>query len=308
MLTNAPDRSPLTIVVPALNEEAAIDETLRALRRTFAAAEILVVDDGSSDRTGERAAAVAGVQVLRHETTRGYGASIKTGVRHAAHDTVAWYDADGQHTPEALEALLDRFRARDLHAAIGSRTRDSAYERRRLIGKALLGFVVQLVAARRMTDVNCGLRVIRRRVLRRYLHLLPDGFSAAITSTLLMLKRGYRVEFVPVVVLPRVGHSSVRILRDGLRSVHTSLRILVLFHAFRTFSFVSAALFLVGSVYGFWVALRVGRGFPALASVLVLSGVIIFFMGLLTDQVVALRMERLEEDGADDAASAARVR
>jgi hypothetical protein len=111
-----------------------------------------------------------------------------------------------------------------------------------------------------------------------------------------------------VVVLPRVGHSSVRILRDGLRSVHTSLRILVLFHAFRAFSFVSAALFLVGSVYGFWVALRVGRGFPALASVLVLSGVIIFFMGLLTDQVVALRMERLEEDGADDAASAARVR
>jgi glycosyltransferase involved in cell wall biosynthesis len=308
MLTNAPDQSPLTIVVPALNEEAAIGETLRALRQRFHAAEILVVDDGSNDRTGERAAAVAGVQVLRHETTRGYGASIKTGVRRAAHDTVAWYDADGQHTPEALEALLARFHARDLHAAIGARTKDSAYERRRLIGKAVLGFVVQFVAARRMTDVNCGLRVIRRRALRRYLHLLPDGFSAAITSTLLMLKRGYRVEFVPIVVRPRIGHSSVRILRDGLRSLHTSLRILVLFHAFRAFSFVAATLFLVGSVYGLSVALTVGLGFPALASVLVLSGVIIFFMGLLTDQVVALRMERLEEDGKDDAVPEARVR
>jgi glycosyltransferase involved in cell wall biosynthesis len=307
-MSRPPDPSPLTIIVPALNEETAIEHTLVRLRQAFAGAEILVIDDGSSDRTGERAAAIAGVQVVRHETTRGYGASIKTGVRHAAHDTIVWYDADGQHTPEALEVLLERFRAHDLHAAIGSRTNDSAYERRRLIGKAVLGFVVQLVAARRMADVNCGLRVMRRSVLRRYLHLLPDGFSAAITSTLLMLKRGYRVEFIPVVVRPRVGHSSVRILRDGLRSVHTSLRILVLFHAFRAFSFVAATLFLVGSIYGLWVAFTFGRGFPALASVLVLSGVIIFFMGLLTDQVVALRMERLEEDGADEAAPAARIR
>jgi len=306
-MPSAPDASSLTIVVPALNEEAAIGDTLLRLRQSFAAAEILVIDDGSADRTGEHAASIAGVRVLRHETTRGYGASIKTGVRHAAHDTIVWYDADGQHTPEALAALLERFRARDLHAAIGARTKDSAYERRRMVGKAVLGFVVQLVAARRMPDVNCGLRVMRRHVLRRYLHLLPDGFSAAITSTLLMLKRGYRVEFVPVIVRPRVGHSSVRILRDGLRSVHTSLRILVLFHAFRAFSFVAAALFSVGSVYGLWVAFTYGRGFPALASVLVLSGVIIFFMGLLTDQVVALRMERLEEDGTDVAMPEARV-
>ncbi len=307
MLMNPPDGSGVTIIVPALNEEAAIEETLRRLRQTFATAEILLIDDGCSDQTGERAAAVGGVQVLRHDTTRGYGASIKTGVRHAAHDTVAWYDADGQHTPEALDALLERFRTHNLHAAIGSRTKDSAYERRRLIGKAVLAFVVQLVAARRLTDVNCGLRVMRRSVLRRYLHLLPDGFSAAITSTLLMLKRGYRVEFVPVVVHPRVGRSSVRMFRDGLRSVHTSLRILMLFHAFRAFSSVAAMLFLVGSVYGMWVALTFGRGFPALASVLVLSGVIIFFMGLLTDQVVALRMERLEEDGAGDTVREARV-
>jgi glycosyltransferase involved in cell wall biosynthesis len=302
-----PDESALTIIVPALNEEAAVAATLARLRQAFAGAEILLIDDGCTDRTAEYAAAVSGVRILRHDTTRGYGASIKTGVRHAAHDIVAWYDADGQHTPEALAALLERFHARGLHAAIGARTRDSASERRRVAGKAILSAVVQLVAARRMADVNCGLRVMRRSVLGRYLHLLPDGFSAAITSTLLMLKRGYRVEFVPVVVQARIGQSSVRMLRDGLRSVHTSLRILVLFHAFRTFSFVAATLFFVGAIYGFWVALTYGRGFPALASVLVLSGVIIFFMGLLTDQVVALRMERLEEDVPADAAPEARV-
>ncbi|HEX3702602.1 MAG TPA: glycosyltransferase family 2 protein [Vicinamibacterales bacterium] len=302
-----PDGSALTVIVPALNEEAAVAATLARLRQAFGDAEILLIDDGCTDRTAELAATVPGVRILRHDTTRGYGASIKTGVRHAAHDTIAWYDADGQHTPEALAVLLERFHARGLHAAIGSRTRDSASERRRFVGKAILSAVVQLVAARRMADVNCGLRVMRRSVLGRYLHLLPDGFSAAITSTLLMLKRGYRVEFVPVVVQARIGQSSVRMLRDGLRSVHTSLRILVLFHAFRAFSFVSAMLFSVGAVYGLWVAFTYGRGFPALASVLVLSGVIIFFMGLLTDQVVALRMERLEEDVPSDAAREARV-
>lgn len=298
---------PFTVIVPALNEESGIGPTLEDLRRHFPEAEVLVIDDGSTDGTGRRAAAIAGVKVLRHDMNRGYGAAIKTGVRHASHDVVAWYDADGQHTPENLALLVRQFEDRELHAAIGARVRGSAVESRRVLGKAILGFFVQLIAGRRLADVNCGLRVVRRSVLRRYLHLLPDGFSASITSMLLMLKRGYRVEFVPIVTKPRTGTSTVKAVRDGLLAIQTSLRILILFQAFHAFSVVATLLFSVGSTYGTAMALIFGRGFPALASVLVLSGVIIFFMGLLTDQVVALRMERLEENVLEDRAPGAGV-
>jgi hypothetical protein len=124
---------------------------------------------------------------------------------------------------------------------------------------------------------------------------------------LLLLKRGYRVEFVPIVTRPRTGTSTVAFVRDGLLAIQTSLRILILFQAFHAFSAVAALLFVVGATYGTAMALTFGRGFPALASVLVLSGVIIFFMGLLTDQVVALRMERLEFDELEDRAPGAGV-
>ena len=290
----------LTIIVPALNEEAAIGSTLDELRLHFPDSEILVIDDGSTDHTAAKAAAVSGVRIVRHDMNRGYGAAIKTGVRQAGNEVVAWYDADGQHTPQTLRLLVERFTRNELHAAIGARTRGSAIEGRRILAKAVLGFFVQLVAGRRLADVNCGLRVVRRSVLRRYLHLLPDGFSASITSMLLLLKRGYRVEFVPIVTRSRTGTSTVRMLRDGLLAIQTSLRILILFQAFHAFTVVATLLFVVGSTYGTGMALLFGRGFPALASVLVLSGVVIFFMGLLTDQVVALRMERLEENVLED--------
>jgi hypothetical protein len=165
----------------------------------------------------------------------------------------------------------------------------------------VLSLVVQVIAGRRIADINCGLRVVQRNVLRRYLHLLPDGFSASITMMLLLIKRGYRVEFVPIVTKSRIGRSTVRMFRDGIRAIQTALRIVVLFQAFQTFSIVAAVLLLVGSVYGLTMALTYRLGLPALASVLVLSGIIIFFMGLLTDQVVALRMERLEEDVSAEA-------
>lgn len=301
------DRVPLTVIVPAFNEEGAIISTLEELRLHFPGAEILVVDDGSTDQTARSAEAVPGVRVLRHDVNRGYGAAIKTGIRHATHELVAWYDADGQHSPKNLELLLERLVTKDLHAAIGARIRGSAIEGRRVVGKAILRFFVQFVAGRRLADVNCGLRVVRRYVLRRYSHLLPDGFSASITSMLLMLKAGYRVEFVPIVTRPRTGTSTVRTLRDGVLAIQTSLRILVLFQAFHAFSAVAVMLFIVGSTYGTAMALTFGLGFPTLASVLVLSGVIMFFMGLLTDQVVALRMERLEENAQEDRTPGASV-
>jgi len=300
-------RPGLTVIVPALNEEAAIGSTLEELRRHFPDSEILVVNDGSTDRTAGTAASVPGVRVLHHDFNRGYGAAIKTGLRQATSEVVAWYDADGQHTPQNLEILVEHFTRNELHAAIGARTRGSAVEGRRVLAKALLGFFVQLVAGRRIADVNCGLRVVRRSVLRRYLHLLPDGFSASITSMLLLLKRGYRVEFVPIITRSRTGTSTVRVIRDGVLAIQTSLRILILFQAFHAFSVVATFLFVVGSTYGTAMALIFGRGFPALASVLVLSGVMIFFMGLLTDQVVALRMERLEENVLEDRSPGAGV-
>ena len=167
------------------------------------------------------------------------------------------------------------------------------------MGKFLLKLVAQGTAGRAIPDINCGLRVFRRDVIARYLHLLPDGFSASTTSTLLMLKRQYRVRFHEVVAPRRAGQSSVRQLRDGLSALHLIARIVMLFNALRVFSAIASVLGLVGLVYGTVVAVKHGLGFPVLAALLVIVALQIFLLGLIGDQISALRLEQLEERTSD---------
>ncbi len=290
-----PDLSRLSIVVPAYNEEAAIGSTLPRLRAACPAAEIVVVDDGSTDETRAIARESEGVRLVAHRRNRGYGAAMKTGIREASRAFVAWYDADGQHDPEDLVAVAAPVLAGESDVAIGLRRPGSSVQRNRVPGKWLLGWVARIVSGESIPDLNSGLRCFRRDVLLRYLHLLPDGFSASTTSTLMMLKGGWRVEYVPIVARPRIGRSTVRIVRDGLHTLHLILRIVVLFEAFRVFTTLGLAMLVPGLVYGVAVALVAGRGFPTLAGTAVIAGLLTFFMGIVADQVVELRRERFEQ-------------
>ncbi len=285
----------LSILIPAFNEEPAIGSALAALRAEprLGDAQVIVIDDGSTDRTAEIAGSFSSVIVLRHDRNRGYGAAIKTGIRASNGWLVAWYDADGQHRPVDLADMVTRLGQESLDAVLGARGSHSHSVPERLLGKALLKLVAQSIAGRVIPDVNCGLRVFRRDVIGRYLHLLPDGFSASTTSTLLMLKRQYRVRFHDVVAPRRSGQSSVRQIRDGLATLHA--RIVMLFNAFRVFSVIALVLGLLGIVYGTVVAVKQGLGFPVLAALLVIVALQVFLLGLIGDQISALRLEQLED-------------
>ena len=293
----AGDESPyagVSICVPAYNEAEAIAGVLEKLRAAFPGAEIIVVDDGSTDGTGEKARAAAGVRVLAHDRNSGYGASLKTAMRAATRTCVVWYDADGQHRPEDLAAVVAPVLADEKDAVIGVRGADSHRQTARLPGKMVLKWVAQMVARAPIPDLNSGLRAFRRDVILRYCHLLPDAFSASSTSTLLMMKRGYRIGYVPILVGERIGKSTVKMLRDGGRTIHLMLRILMLFDAFAFFCAMAGVQLLTGVVYSAWIIGIAGRGLPVLGAVMLISGILTFFMGLLCDQVSALRLERLE--------------
>jgi len=286
----------LSICVPAYNEADVIHKTLTDLHEHFPGAEILFVDDGSTDETLEIARSVEGITVLSHGRNIGYGAAIKTALRNSSRKAVAWVDADGQHRPEDLAKVVGPVQVGQADAVIGVRARGSDYKVDRLPGKWILTIIAQFIVRERIPDLNSGLRCFRKEVIMRYLHLLPDGFSASATSTLLMLKRGYRVEYQDIISEPRVGSSTVRVLRDGLGTIHLMVRILILFEAFAFFTFLSLLQIVPGLIYGVAMAVFTGHGVPVLASTVVISGLLTFFMGLICDQIVALRKEKFEEE------------
>lgn len=285
-------RSGVSVVMPAFNEAAGVAhvirgviEVLRGLGRPF---EVIVVDDGSTDGTGDLARE-AGATVITHARNKGYGGSLKDGVRAARHPIVLFYDADGQFNANDITVMLDYIPAYDM--ATGWRDRRSHAPRDRILGKKLLGWVANYLARQKIPDLNCGFRAIKRDVLLRYLHLLPDGFSASTTTTLLLLKQGYSVRFVPTVTEPRLGTSSVKPLQDGMRTMLLILRLITLLDPFRVFFPVSALLAVMGIAWGV-PYLAMGYGLSVGALFFLIASLIIFFFGLLVDQVAAIRREQ----------------
>lgn len=295
--------SDLTVLIPAFNEEEGLPPTLTTLlaEPRLAGATVFVIDDGSTDKTAEVAAAFAPrVRVIRHKRNQGYGAGIKTGTRQATTPYVAWFDADGQHRATDLAELYGEAVREHYDAVLGARTPGSAFVQSRRAGKKVLSLVANFVAEQQIPDINCGLRLFRRELLLAYLPLLPDGFSASTTTTLLFIKRNRHFAFHPIVVDQRVGKSTVKQVRDGMRTLHLMMRILFLFQAFKSFAIIAGLFFAAGFVYGGTMAVVTGRGFPVLAELLSIVGVIVFCFGIVSDQISALRIDLLERtDSAD---------
>ncbi len=291
-------QSPISIIIPAFNVEGSIGATLNGLRDWREHAEIIVVDDGSSDRTGEIAQR-AGVRVIRHMHNKGYGAALKTGIRAAAGDIVVTMDADGEHNAEQIAALLAAFDDNDM--VVGARGKGSHMPLIRRPGKWLLGKVANYLAQTRIPDLNSGFRAVRKDVAKLFLHILPNGFSFSTTLTLALFKEGYNTAYVPITTTPRVGTSTVNPIRDGISTLMLIIRIVALFDPIKVFLPTSIALFLIGGLY--WIGSGILRfvqhiepafHIPSGAILVMVSSVIVFMFGILADQVSAIRREKYE--------------
>lgn len=276
----------ITIVIPAYNEAEIIGQVVMALAGTARWREILVIDDGSSDDTGGIAEA-AGARVVRHPYNKGNGASIKTAIRSAAGEYILIVDGDGQHRPADALRVSQQLGEYDL--VVGARTVGQA-SRTRGAGNALLNRLASSLSGRDIPDLTSGLRGARLAILREFIHLLPNGFSTPTTTTLAFLKAGYNVTFIPIEAQRRVGHSKINLSRDGMGFLMILLRVITIFSPMRIFLPISLLSFVLGAAYGIFTIIT--ELHVTNTSVLLITlAVIIFLVGLISEQISALRFE-----------------
>jgi glycosyltransferase involved in cell wall biosynthesis len=246
-----------------------------------------VVDDGSGDDTGERARA-AGATVLRHPYNKGNGAAVKTGLRHATGAHVLIVDGDGQHSPSDARRLVDRLGDFDL--VVGARATATQATLGRRVGNAVLNGLATYLTGRRIPDLTSGFRAARREVLSEFIHLIPNGFSTPTTTTLACIKAGYSVDFVPIDARQRHGSSKIRLARDGAKFFLIVLKIVTFFSPLRVFLPVSLVCFALGAIYAAWT-IATQSHITNSSVLLIVVSVVIFLMGLVSEQIAALRFE-----------------
>lgn len=274
----------VSVVIPAYNEGAHVADQVRAVQRVMDASgwtcEIIVVDDGSSDGTAEKAAAVGGVRVLRRRRNRGYGAALKVGIAHARHPWILITDADGTYPVEAIPKLLAL--AEDADMVVGARTGETV--RIPLIRrppKAFLRILASYLAGQKLPDINSGLRLMRADLVRRYEHLLPSGFSFTTTITLAAAVNDHSVEYVPIDYHARLGNSKMR-PRAAYDFTLLILRTIVFFNPLKVFIPLGALLFLAGlAKFAYDVLLD---NLSESAVLALLGALIVWAVGLLADQ------------------------
>jgi glycosyltransferase involved in cell wall biosynthesis len=275
----------LSIVIPAKNEAAAIGEVVSVARSKYPAAEIIVVDDGSNDTTAEVAEA-AGATVISHPESLGNGAAVKSGARAANGEILALMDGDGQHDPRELGELLEKLE-QGYDMAVGARHSGSHANVGRLFANGLYNELASLISGRRIPDLTSGFRVVRTSLFRKYLYLLPNGFSYPTTITMAFLRSGFPVCFEAVKVADRSGKSHIRPIRDGVRFLVIIFKIATLYSPLKVFLPISAAFFATGLSYYAYTYFTSGR--LTNMSVLVFSAaVIVFLIGLISEQITAL--------------------
>ena len=275
----------LSIVIPAKNESASVGGVVAAARASFPDAEIIVVDDGSTDATAE-AARTAGANVLRHPESLGNGAAVKAGARTAKGEIIALMDGDGQHDAAELEPLLDKLEE-GYDMVVGARDSGSHANTGRLFANGVYNGIASLLTGRRIPDLTSGFRVARAGHFKRFLYLLPNGFSYPTTITMAFLRSGYPVSFLPIKTARRVGKSHIRPLRDGLRFMAIIFKIATLYSPLKIFLPISGLFFLTGLSYYGYTYVTAGR-FTNMSMLIFSASVIIFLIGLISEQITAL--------------------
>ena len=286
-------RERVSLILPARNEATGLRQLLPVLKREHPDAEILVVDDGSTDETlavcGEH-----GVHAVSHPYSMGNGAAIKTGARAASGELIVFLDADGQHDPADIPRLLAKL-AEGYEMAVGARRPSTHSSLPRRVANGFYNRLASFMTGYRIEDLTSGFRAVRARHFRKFLYLLPNGFSYPTTSTMAFFRSGLPVAYVPVQSGRREGRSKIRWLHDGARFLVIILKIGALFSPMRLFLPVGVFLFVCGlAYYGYTFA--TAHRFTNMSALLLLSSVFVFLIGLLSEQVSALHYKQADDD------------
>src|SRR5262245_3108234 len=280
-----------SVIVPAFNEGLSVRQLVSDLQNVARWQEILVIDDGSTDDTGEQASA-AGARVLRHPYNKGNGAAVKAGIRNASGMFVLIVDGDGQHQPADAVRLVNHLNEYEL--VVGARSMETQATTSRRLGNSLLNALASYLTNRPIPDLTSGFRAARRDCLLEFVHLLPNGFSTPTTTTLAFLKAGYSVQFVQIEAATRQGVSKIQLGSDGAKFVLILLKLITIFSPLRIFVPVSLATFTVGAAYAVWTIATQSHVTNS-SVLLILLSVIMFLIGLVSEQVASLRFERPRE-------------
>lgn len=280
----------LSIIIPAHNEEKIIGKTIESLKNELSKIpeleyEIIIINDASTDKTIDVLGKIEGIKIINHTQNKGYGASLKSGIKEAKFGKLLFFDADGQHKSEYIREMLKY--ANDFDMVSGART---GYKGPiiRQPGKKILHWLANYLSRQEIPDLNCGLRIVKRERILEFMHLLCDGFSFSTTSSLLFLTEGMSVKYVPITINKREGKSKVR-PKHAFDTLIFILRVILLTSPLRVFLPISIFLFILGGAS--LIQNIIYENISDATILLFTSAILIFFFGMLADQVSAIRKE-----------------
>lgn len=278
-----------SIILPAKNEENTIGSLVSQIRDSLPNAEIIVVDDGSQDGTA-RMAMAAGAIIVKHPYSKGNGAAVKTGAREAGGEILVFMDADGQHNPADIPALVDKLEE-GYDMAVGARQRGSQANTGRGLANAFYNRLASYMTGHAIADLTSGFRAVRADKFKEFLYLLPNGFSYPTTITMAFFRAGHSVAYIPIVAAKRVGKSHIRPIRDGVRFLLIIFRIGSLYSPLKLFAPISLIFFVLGLGHYLHTFLTLHR-FTNMSALLFITSILVFLIGLVSEQITALTYQR----------------
>lgn len=282
----------ISIIIPAKNESKGLSLLLPSLIKELPDATIYVVNDGSTDET-EQICLSYNVKVISHPYSMGNGAAIKSGARRATGDVFLFMDADGQHRVEDVEKLIQEYMNSEFDMIVGARGHKSQASITRLFGNGLYNKIASYMTGHKIEDLTSGLRVVNANKFKKFLYLLPNGFSYPTTCTMAFFRAGYTVKYSPIFTPKRVGKSHLNILKDGSRFFLIIFKIGTLYSPLKLFFPTSIVFFLFGLLYYVYTYFTDGR-FTNMGALLFSVSVLIFLMGLISEQITSLMYQNNE--------------
>jgi glycosyltransferase involved in cell wall biosynthesis len=287
------DNNNVSIIIPAYDEEESIGELIEEIKALYPEFEIIVINDGSSDNTAQ-VAKEAGALVYSHPYNIGNGAAVKSGIRFASNKILVFMDGDGQHDPEDIRKLLEYFP--DFDMVVGARSKGHQASRGRALGNWAYNRLASYVAKFPVEDLTSGFRAVKSDIAHGFLYLLPNTYSYPTTLTLGILRSGRSVKYLRIKAEKRrKGNSKIKIFQDGIRFFLIITKICALYSPLRVFLPISFVMFCLGLGYYLYTFLSWGR-FTNMSALLFTTSVLIFMMGLISEQICQMRFERSEGD------------